>query len=366
MFKEGKKCMFIFFCAGLLVASSSNAFAGPVMVGDFIENMTINGDLRIRYEHKQKDKPNEDPTDRWRQRFRLGMKWNNSQENWTIAAGLCTADSKYPDIATATDHTYSDNKFFETGDIRLDYAYAEHKMDAFSFIAGQQKNPFLTTWALWDDEVRPVGFTGQAKMDPFFATFGGYAVRYINYDPAYMYAAQAGVKLDYITAAMAFYNYHRVDEFLDLENLDKDYGYDILDFYVSSEIKMDFVKLKPSAHIFYNIGAKGGPGQSFLGGNLDPEEENLGWLLGIKAYIKKFSVFAYYAHIGADSCVAGLKDDDFGYYSDLVDVKGFKLGIEYKITENFNIATTAYLYEAAERDIDRNPTAYKFDLNYKF
>lgn len=357
-----KNYMFIFFCIGFFVGLPVKALAGPVTAGDFIENLGINGDLRIRYEHAEKDIDNEDPVDRWRQRFRLGMKWNNTAENWTIAAGLATGG----DDATSTNHTYSDKKFFETGDIRLDYAYAEHKIDAFKFIAGQQKNPFLTTWALWDSDVMPVGFTGQYQMDKFFMTLGGYDVRYIDNDVAYMYAIQAGAKLDFVTAALGFYNYHRVDEILGLETLDKDYGYDILDFYVSSEIKTDMVKISPYAHIFYNMGAEGEQGQSFLGGNLDPEDENMGWLVGVNTGIDKFSIAVDYTRIGADSCIAGLKDATFGDALKSVDVQGFKIGLGYKVTQNFSLAATAYLYEAAERDIDQDPKTYEFDLNYKF
>jgi hypothetical protein len=357
-----KKSMFIFFCISLLMGLSGNAFAGPVSASDFIDNMSINGDLRIRYEYAEKDVPDEDPTDRWRQRFRLGMKWNNNAENWTLAAGLATGGAD----ATSTNHTYSDTTFFETGDIRLDYAYAEHKINALKFIAGQQKNPFLTTWALWDGDVMPVGFTGQYQMAPVFVTMGGYDVRYIDRDVAYMYAVQAGAKIDFITAALGYYTYGRVDEILGKENMDKDYGYDIVDVNVASEIKMDPVTLSPYAHVFYNMGAEGVEGQSFLGGNIDPEDENMGWLIGIGAKIDKFSVSVDYAKIGADSCIAALKDGDFGNALNSVDVQGFKVGLGYKVTQNFSLAATAYLYEAAERDLDQDAKTYHFDLNYKF
>ncbi len=357
-----KKCIFILFYTGVLVGLSGNVIAGPVSASDFIDNMSISGDLRIRYEYAEKDLPDEDPTDRWRQRFRLGMKWKNHAENWSIAAGLATGGAD----ATSTNQTYSNSTFFETGDIRLDYAYAEHKMNAFKFIAGQQKNPYLTTGALWDGDVRPIGLTGQYQMNPVFVTLGGYDVRYIDRDVAYMYAVQAGAKLDFITAALAYYTFTRVDELLDKDYMDKDYGYDIIDFYVSSDIKTDMANIKPYAHILYNMGAEGEEGQSFLGGDLDPEDENMSWLLGVKAGIDKFSLGVEYSRIGADACVAELKDSDFGSALNLVDVQGFKIGLGYNITKNFKVAATAYIYEAAERDLDQDPKTYHFDLSYKF
>ena len=99
---------------------------------------------------------------------------------------------------------------------------------------------------------------------------------------------------------------------------------------------------------------------------MDPEKENMGWLVGIKADIDKFSIAVDYAKIGADSCLAALRDPTFGSALNLVDVQGFKVGMGYQITRNFNFVATAYLYEAAERDIDQDPKTYEFDLNYKF
>ncbi|MCU0600916.1 MAG: putative porin [Desulfobacterales bacterium] len=372
MLKAFKRSMLVLvlLSASLVFAMPVKTYSGTLATSDFIDKLEMNGDLRIRYEWKEKDVDNEDPVDRWRNRFRLGMKFNNPEEGYKIAAGLCTG----PIEATGTNATYSETTYFETGDIRLDYAYAEHKMDCFKFIGGQQKNPWETTWVFWDSDVRPVGLTGQYGFDQFFVTVGGYDVRYVDKDVAYMYAAQAGMKTEMITAALAYYGYTRVDEIIDAAawaNMDDDYGYDIIDVYVATDIKADPVKIKPYAQVFYNAGAEGDEGQSALnltpdGASLDPEEENLGWIIGCEAKIDKFSCSLDYAQIGADSVIPGLKDADMGSELNSTDVEGFKIGLGYSITKNFGIATTAFLYQAKERDIDQDPQTYQFDLNYKF
>ncbi len=350
-------------CAGMLLCMSLPAAAAPVNVSDFLEGMSINGDLRIRYEHKEKDVSDEDATDRLRQRFRIGMTWFNPSENWTVGAGLATGGLD----ATSTNDTYSEETAFETGDIRLDYAFAAHELnDNFAFIAGQQKSPFETTWALWDSDVRPVGFTAIVDLKPAFITAGWYDVRYIDKDIAQMEAVQAGVKLDMVTAALAFYNYHRVDEYVLTENMDSDFKYQIVDFYVESELKLDPVKLYPKAQVFYNVGAKGQPGQSIQDANLDPEKENLGWLVGIGAKIDRFKLGIDYAQIGADSVIPGLKDADFGDALGSTDVEGFVVGAGFKLTKNSEINATAFLYQAKERDLDQDPKTYQLDLVYKF
>jgi hypothetical protein len=358
------KCMLTVLCGGLLCTLPTNATAGTLATSDFIDKLEMNGDLRVRYEQIEKDVDNEDKNDRWRQRFRLGMKFNNPEEGYKIAAGLCTGGSD----ATSTNDTYSDDSLFDTGDIRLDYAYGEHKFCDFKFIAGQQKNPFETTWLFWDGDVRPVGLTGNYAMEGFFVTTGGYDVRYVDKDVAYMYAVQGGAKMEMLTAALAFYTYNRVDEILDsavVANLDEDYGYDIIDFYVSSDIKADPAKIKPYAQVWYNMGAEGEEGQSVIAG-LDPEDENLGWIVGCETKIDKFSVGLDYSQVGADSVIQGLKDSDFGSQLNSTDVEGFRIGLGYSITKNFGLAATAYLYEAKERDLDQDPKTYHFDMNYKF
>ncbi|MEZ4551835.1 MAG: hypothetical protein R2874_15575 [Desulfobacterales bacterium] len=47
-------------------------------------------------------------------------------------------------------------------------------------------------------------------------------------------------------------------------------------------------------------------------------------------------------------------------------MEGFKIGVGYKLTKHCELAATAYLYEAKERDIDQNPKTYHVDLKYKF
>lgn len=371
--KRTKICvMAVLCCLGAYLCLPGSAFANLILQ-DFIDGMEMSGDLRIRYEHIEKDTDNEDPKDRMRQRFRLGMKWNNPGENWKIAAGLATGGSD----ATSTNDTYSDGAFFETGDIRLDYAYAEHKMNNFKFIAGQQKNPFKTTGALWDGDVRPAGFTAMVDLKPAFITVGWYDVLFFDNDIAKMEAIQVGADLDMLTAALAFYNYHDPEKLIDgfmkdelgiagSEAMDGDYGYQIVDLYLSGNIKTDMVKITPYAQVFYNMGAEGEEGQSLFGGDLDPEEENMGYAVGIKAGIDRFKAGVEYNSIGADACIPLLKDSDFGSVLDLVDVEGFKVSLGYKLTKNCELNATAYLYEAKERDIDQDPKTYHFDLVYKF
>ena len=77
------------------------------------DEIVLKGDLRIRYERGSRDtKGNDDTRDRFRQRFRLGFTWKDSDSEWIVGAGFATGDQS----ATSTNDTYSDGAVFETGD----------------------------------------------------------------------------------------------------------------------------------------------------------------------------------------------------------------------------------------------------------
>lgn len=342
------------------LAATSNP--SPVNASDFIKGLNLVGDLQLRYEYIDLDARGDETDNRMRVRFRLGMNWDNPDENWKIAAGFTTGGSD----ANSVHSTYSNEKVFETGDIRLDYAYAEHQINNFRFLAGQQKNPYVTSWALWDSDVRPAGLTAVMDMKPFFLTAGVYQARYVDKDIAFMEAVQAGVENDMLTAALGFYNYNRLDKYVVTDAMDDDYAYQILDLYVAGNIDAGTVGLTPYVQAFYNFGAEGEEGQSIAGSDLDPEDENAGYVIGVDAKIDRFKMGAAWAQIGADSVMRELKDSSFGNGLGSTDTEGFKLNLGYALTRHFSVTCTAYLYEAKERDLDQDAQLYQLDLDYKF
>ncbi len=337
-----------------------------IKISKHIDSLKIKGDLRLRYERRDRDKAtgDDDSRDRMRTRFRIGGVWVNKDENWEVAAGLATGD----DGATSTNDTWSNKKFFETGDIRLDYAYARHKLNDFTFTAGQQKNPFKTSWLLWDSDVRPAGFTANYDIGSFFITAGGYDVIQFGDNFGSLYAGQIGSKLKLgdikLLFALAYYNYDSVFEHSEQPNVD--YEFKIADLYASVKIPVDKIKFDIYGQVFNNFGADGDEGQGVLGADLDPEDENLGWVVGLDAKIGKFKCGYAYTQIEADSCVGDLKDADFGTGVNDTDLKGHRIKLGYKITDHCSLGITALLYEALELDDQNEANLYQVDLKYKF
>ena len=348
-----------------------NAKTNTLGLSKHIDNMSVKGDLRVRYERRDLDLAagGDEVLERMRARFRAGLVWKSSSENWEVGAGLTTGGIK----GTSTFDTWGEEAFFETGDIRLDYAYGRHTLGPFKLTAGQQKNPFETSWLLWDSDLRPTGFTAQYDGIVLFVTAGAYDIKQYelaneNIDFGMFYAAQAGTNIDAdiikFTLAGALYGFDGVFE--RNERPSPDYSYLIGDIYGSAGFSLAGVGMSLYFQTFYNFGADGNTGEGVLEGDLNPEDENLGWVVGIKAKIAILSAAYSYAQVGADSCVGGLKDATFGSGVSSTDIKGHKLSASVSLPKNFSVGWNILIYEAMERSSEDEAILYQADLTYKF
>ncbi len=348
-----------------------SANRGNLSLSKHIDNLRVSGDLRVRYELRDRDLAagGDEIMERMRLRLRAGLLWKSSAENWELGAGLITG----PEKGTVPFDTWGENHYFETGDLRLDYAYARHTLGSLKLTAGQQINPFVTSWLLWSCNLRPTGFTAQYAANGFFATIGAYDVKQYaldngNTDLGMLYAVQLGtdMKADVVklTLAGSFYGFDGVFERNERPN--PDYSYMIGDLYASAGVPVGKAKISVFAQTFYNFGAEGDEGEGVLGGTLDPEEENLGWVIGLAAKIDALSLQYSYTQVGADSCVIGIKDETFGSGLSQTDLKGHRICISYSLTKHFSVAGNVFLYEALERSNQPEVAFYQTDLCYKF
>jgi Skp family chaperone for outer membrane proteins len=141
-----------------------------------IDSMKVTGDLRLRQEWRDRQRdvnnPDNDDRDRLLTRLRLGLVWTSPTEGWEVGAGLITGGS---DGRSGND-AWSDTHLFETGDVRLDYAYAKHTWycaeTPLTLTLGQQRSPLLVTPLMWDADLRPAGATAQYG-DPLRKTYSG-------------------------------------------------------------------------------------------------------------------------------------------------------------------------------------------------
>jgi hypothetical protein len=360
---------------------------------EFIDGIKLKGDLRVRYEMRDREYKDGMGTDltreRFRTRFRLGGVWDNKAESWQAAAGLATGG----DDPTSTNDTWSEAKPFETGDIRLDYAYAKHKWNDFSMMLGQSENPYKTSWVFWDGDVRLAGMTlAYGQKTGVFATGGAYGAKLVQDDDTSMlYMGQVGYngkfsekgKFTVATGYQAYSN-EMIDEewaldhdastttisSLGLGSVDPNaYELNIGDIYTDVSFPAGPVKLKLYGQVWMNFGADGAHGQAGSKFPGLPEDNDMGWVLGTDAKINDFKMGLAYSVVEADSLFGYLSDSDFGDGLSKTNKEGWRAQLGYNITKNWSADFTYLNYEriddwaAAKED---QVSIYQFDVSYKF
>ena len=164
-------------------------------LGKGIDGLKLTGDLRLRYEMRDKNIDNNANANgstgdraRIRDRFRLGGVWTNKAEEWEVGAGLATGNDNN---GRSTNQDWGTSNTFAHQNVWLDYAYAKHKWDVdgtpLSLSAGQLKdNPQVSTILTWDTDLRPEGAAvayGDWRNKDYsgpFASLGAFEVAYLS------------------------------------------------------------------------------------------------------------------------------------------------------------------------------------------
>jgi hypothetical protein len=367
-----------------------------ISLGPNIDRLKFTGDLLLRYERRDRD--DDTPTSgddrrmqRYRTRLRLGALWTNSAENWEVGVGLATGSYKFDNdgaIGTSANDTWNEDSVFESGNIGVDYAYARHHWRDLTFTVGQQKNPFKTTYVLFDSDLRPTGATvqGSRKLGDtnLFATVGAYNLRYSGEDEdlADMVALQVGAKRSFGEnssglLALAFYSYDSAtsEQYFTVTDND-DYSWDLLDVYGEFGTKVGPVKLTAYGEYVVNLGADNESGSQFLSTqspatylpNYEPEDNNAAWVAGIKAKYRRLSLDYSYAYIEGDSVPAFQTDGTFANGLADTNVAGHVLKLKYSVTQNFYVGANMFLATWIEDDDYKydNSNIFHLDLGYKF
>lgn len=396
------------------------ALEQKLVLGKGIEGLKLTGDLRVRYDARDQDFGNyrsarEDSAEdraRFRTRFRIGLEWTNPTEAWQAGAGLATGG----DDGRSTNDTWGESNAFETGDIRLDYAYARHNMTVgdglpLSLTLGQQKNPFVTTCILWDSDLRPTGVTVQLG-DPLgkeyagpFATAGAYQVLWgpnlkgtNNDQDVVLYAGQVGYShrtesysalaalgLTHITRSSLYdaakgvssssYDPFRYSPGLYRIGSEEQWGADLVDLYLEAKTSWAGAEVKPYVHGAVNLSADGTVSQQNLKSGEEPGDHDMAGLIGLDLKRGKWRFSYNYAHIGADAVFGPLKDSDFGETAGLMDtdIRGHKISLSYSPVKNLEVGATAFLLsridggseETGKKEAD-SATCVQLDAVYKF
>ena len=147
---------------------------GKIQVGDWVKELRLSGDLRIRNQWDQRtpmiltnprlgaQDPNI-PRDRWRFRLRLNADFK-LEGNFFGGVQLATSDNRASDTKNAT---YTGG--YDNYNIYITRAFMGwNPVPGATFIVGKQPNPFYTTDMLYDPEIEPTGLVERIDFDKFF------------------------------------------------------------------------------------------------------------------------------------------------------------------------------------------------------
>jgi Putative porin len=150
-----------------------------IQVGDWVKELKLSGDLRIRNQWDERDPMlltnrrlgPQDPhiqRDRWRFRLRLNADFKLAG-NFFGGVQLATSDNRASDTKNAT---YTGG--YDNYNIFISRAFLGWSpQPGLTFVAGKQANPFYTTDLIYDPEVDPTGLVERIDFDKLFnLTFG--------------------------------------------------------------------------------------------------------------------------------------------------------------------------------------------------
>jgi hypothetical protein len=164
--------------ANQIAAEAANAVStapsNKITVGDWVKQLSISGDFRLRNQWDQRTplvltNPALGPQDvniqrdRWRFRLRLNLDVITEQ-NFFAGVQLSTSDNRAADTNNAT---YTGG--FDQYAIYISRAFMGWKpTPGLTFIGGKQANPFYTTDLIYDPDVSPAGLVERIDFDKFF------------------------------------------------------------------------------------------------------------------------------------------------------------------------------------------------------
>jgi hypothetical protein len=354
-------------------AAKEEAKNNKQVLPSWVENMTLSGDLRVRYQTEDVDNDGKPSRNRWRIRLRPGLD-AKINDRWKIGFGLATGS----DDPISTNQTLENE--FQTPDIRLDYAYAQYSPTKdIKIMAGKLKNPLYATKDLmWDGDARPDGLAATFNFKAsdnvsFFITPAYFILEEFSAtkdDPA-MIAFQPGMTWKIndnvnLKVAGAYYDFKNVKGsnmsvhsqgtnstdagglwLYDHDSMafDTELGFKIPSFIKYASIFGEYVKS-------------------------DADTDDAGWLAGITFGDEKVNdsgkwQFIYnYRKIEKDAWVDWLPDSDF--YGGETGTKGNEFEFTFGLAKNIILGLDYYLNQPIDNPANRDMSLLQADLVIKF
>ena len=353
-------------------AAKEEAKKNKQILPKWVENITLSGDLRVRYQTEDVDNDGKESRNRWRIRLRPGLD-AKVNDQWKIGFGLATGS----DDPISTNQTLENE--FQTPDIRLDYAYAQYSPTKdIKISAGKLKNPLYTTKDLmWDSDTRPDGLAATLNFKAsdkigFFITPAYFMLEEFSTadDPA-MIVFQPGMtwkindKVNFKIAG-AYYDFKNVKGSNMSAHSQGTNSTDAGGLWLYDHDSTAF-----DAALGFKIPSFG-KYASIFGEYVksDADTDDTGWLAGITFGDEKVNElgkwqFIYnYRNIEKDAWVDWLPDSDF--YGGETGTKGSELEFTLGIAKNVTLGLDYYLSQPINNPNNKDMSLLQADLVIKF
>jgi hypothetical protein len=359
----------------LAASTATNAFT-------VAPNLTVNGDVRLRYESDWDSHTAAGTlrTDRERGRFRLRANATYAFDSaWSFSARVRSGhpqSQQSPHLTFATNDGPSDDLRFS-----LDRYFFHYKHGTTTAWLGRNSSPFWQQNELfWDEDITPTGvavsFDHKHSNATLTTTLGAFALPDGNNRlHGQLFAAQlkytAPVDTARLTLAAGLHAFEGGSgaRFLRNRNGARDYLVGLLSAQWSTPVAG--LPLALGIDLFHNF-------KNYSAADAAPfpasqTDETLGYVFSVVAGQLKnprdWLVGYYYAHVETFATNASYAQDDWarfgsGPQSDLTDIKGSEFRVAYAFTKDLNLMARLFLVDAITSRQDGK--RFRLDLNWKF
>ncbi len=345
-------------------------------------NLTVNGDVRVRYESDWDSHTATGAlrTDRERGRFRLRVNAAYAfNPAWSFNARVRTGNpesQQSPHLTfTANDGPSDDFR------VSLDRYFLQYKQGSTTAWLGRNSSPFWQQNEMfWDEDVTPTGaatsFDRNYGAATLTTTLGAFALPDgVNHLHGQLFAGQvkytAPVDTARLTVAAGLHAFQGEGgaRYLRNRNGARDYLIGVLSAQWSTPAAG--LPLGFGVDVFHNF-------KNYSAADVAPfpanqTDETLGYVFSVVAgQLKQRGDWLggfYYAHVETFATNASYAEDDWarfgnGPQSDLTDIEGSEFRVAYAFTKDLNVMARLFLVEAITSRQDGK--RFRLDLNWKW
>jgi len=352
--------------AGTAVAAAPSAPAPA----SWADKITIQGDLRYRYENIDAETSSSD-RNRQRIRARAGIV-AKPQDGLEVGVALATGENNDPVSSNQTLGSGGSRK-----DVYFDLAYFNWAaMPGINVIGGKFKNFLYRPGKhalLWDSDWNPEGLGITYSNGPFFGSvIGTWLESDSNSTEEFTYGAQLGASAPLsdnvkLTGGVGYFSFNTAGKgtFYGSDTNFYDNSFDP----ITNQYLFDYQELEAFAELAFKLG--GLPAAIFADyvKNTDADEYDTGWATGLSVGTAKakgtWEASYTYQELDPDAVFGLLTDSDFGGGG--TDNKGHVLRGAYAVSDKWNLAFSYFINTidentGTEQDYDR----LQLDMNFKY